>query len=109
MLAEPPVRRRLRKQQPVPLGLLTRRVRDDRPIQALGRGARLAPWPQLVPAHRRGERLIRAGVAQRGDLVEQRGQPQVRVVGQPLPAVADELRQPVRPRRRVLARSALAV
>jgi hypothetical protein len=95
--------------QPIPLRLPTGRVLDDLPVASLRSRARRTPRPQLVPAHPGGERLIRAGVAQLDDLVEQRGQPQVRIVSQPLTAVVDELRQPLRPRRRPLTRTARAV
>jgi hypothetical protein len=62
-----------------------------------------------VSPQRRGERLIRAGEAQLDDLVEQRGRPQVRIIGQPLPTVAEELLHRLRPDGLALTRTALAV
>ena len=75
---------------PVELGLFPGRVVDHRGRTSLRRGARFtrraqAPGPQLA-----GERGVRPVVTEVDDLVEQGHRPQVRVLGQPGPAVVAE-------------------
>ena len=83
---------------PVPLGLLPGRVRDHRDRPVLRGVARLAlpgagPGAQLA-----GQRRIRPVVPQVGQLVEQGGRPQVRVLGQPGGTVVGERLERIQPR-----------
>ena len=105
VLPLPPRRRRIRQLDPVPLGLLARRVRDHRELlRHPRRRAVIAPRPQPPPAQSPRERRVRPLIAQIGDLVEQRRGPQVRVITEPDPAVRPERREPVRARGRPLPR-----
>jgi hypothetical protein len=61
-------------------------------VLVLGCRARLTPRPQAVPAHRRGQGLIRTGAAQADDIVKQRRQPQARIIGQASPSPAPSTR-----------------
>ena len=108
-IAEPPLLRRIRQLEPIPLNFPTGRMLDHRPVLVLVRRARRTSRPQLVPADRRGERLIRPAEPKVDDLVEQRRRPQMRVIGQPLPAVVEEVGHRLRPGRVALTRTALAV
>lgn len=81
---------RIRQFEPVPLGLLARWMRDDRDVAAARDLAGFAMRAQLVHTDRRGQRRIRAGEPEPGQLVEQRRRPQVRVIGQSNPAVFEE-------------------
>ena len=88
LLAVPvPTGRWVRQFDPIPLGFLTGGVIDDRDRAALRRVARLAHRPDTPQPQRPGERRIRPVIPQGGDLVEQRGRPQVRVLAQPGRAV----------------------
>jgi hypothetical protein len=89
VLTDIPRRWWVREFHPVELGFLARWVRDDRDVAAAGDLAGFAVRAQLMAAQRASERRVAAGVAQGGELVEQGRGPQVRVVGQPGPAVAD--------------------
>ncbi len=90
VLAPPPVLRRVRQLEPVPLGLLTRRMLDRRVRPALRRRARLAVRPQTPGAELAGEGRIRPVVAEPGDLVEQGHRPQVRILGEACTDIVDE-------------------
>ena len=107
-LAPAPPRRWIGQFQPVPLGFITRRVLDRRTIGAAGLLARRAHRAQRALTDRPGERRIRSAVAQRGDLVEQRGGPQVRISRQPKPAVFDVVGERVRRRGGPNSRSAFS-
>lgn len=72
-----------------PLGLLTRRMRNDRYIPAPSRLTRLAMRTQLVTAQRLGERRVPTGI-EPGHLIQQRRGPHVRIISQPNPAVLHE-------------------
>jgi hypothetical protein len=71
-------------------------VFDHRDRAVLRRAARLARRSQPARPQLAGERRIGAVVAQLAELVEQRGGPQVRVLGQPFPAVVDERLERIR-------------
>src|SRR5450756_1943281 len=76
--------------EPVPLDLVARRVLDLDRGPAADTGATLAVRPEAVLADAPGERRIAAGIAERHDLVEERRQPEVRVVGEARREVRDE-------------------
>jgi hypothetical protein len=97
--APSPRRGRIRQFEPVELGLLTRRVRNDPDVAAFHRRARLTMRAQLPRPQRPRQRRIRPAVSELDQLVVQRGRPQVRIVDQPLPRIAGERLEPVRPRR----------
>jgi hypothetical protein len=64
---------------------------------------------QFTLADLAGERLIGPRIAQRDDLVKQRGRPQVRILTEPAAHVALERREHIRSRRLALARLPLPV
>lgn len=99
-LAPPPLLGRVGQLEPVPLGLLARRVRDDRDGAAPGRRARLTRRAQPPRAQLPRQRRIGPVVAQLEQLVVQRAGPHVRVIAQPPRAVRLELLERVRPRAR---------
>src|SRR5450756_2524336 len=70
--------------------LVARRMLDLDRGPAADAGATLAVRPQAVLADTPGERRIAAGIAERHDLVEERRQPEVRVVGEARREVRDE-------------------
>ena len=75
---------------PVPLGFLPSGVVDDRDRPAGRRVARLARRAEPADPKVVREPWVGPVVAQRGDLVEQRGRPQMRVLFQPQLAVRGE-------------------
>jgi hypothetical protein len=85
-----PRTRRIGQFDPVPLGFLARRVRDDRRITTFDRLAGLTVRTQAQRSDRRGQARIRPREPQLDDLVEQRRRPQMRITSQPLPAVRHE-------------------
>jgi hypothetical protein len=86
-LAPPPVLGRVGQLDPVPLGLLTRWVLDQRRRASLERRARLARRAQAPGAQRPRERLIRPVVTELEHLVVQGAGPHVWIVLEPLRAV----------------------
>jgi hypothetical protein len=78
-------------------------------VPALHPPARLAVRAQLTFTDLADERWIRAVVAERDDLVEQRRRPQMAVIGESGPKVGHEPLQRIRHRRRTDARLAVAV
>src|SRR5680860_911412 len=73
---------RVWKFEPVELGLGPCRVGDDRVVPPGRVLARLAVRPQRPGPQAAGEARIRTLVAERDDLVEQGGRPQMRIVAQ---------------------------
>jgi hypothetical protein len=84
--------------EPVPLDFGTRRVLDLDRGPAVDSPARLAVGPQVRRADRPGEGGVAARVAQRDDLVEQRRQPEVRVVNEAGREIGDERGERIRDR-----------
>ena len=95
-LTPTPPDRRIGQFHPVPLGFSPWRVFDHRPVGRCGLLARPAHRAQRPLPYRAGKRRIRTREAQRDDLVEQRRGPQMRIRGQPQPAIFDILGEQVR-------------
>ncbi|CAG7844601.1 hypothetical protein USB125703_00840 [Pseudoclavibacter triregionum] len=94
---EPPAGRRVGKLHPVELGLLTRRMLDDRVRTLRDVRAGRASRPEATVTDLPRQRLIRALVAQRAQLVVKRHGPEVGVLGEPRGDVVDEHGERVRP------------
>ncbi len=93
-----PAPRRAGQLHPVPLRLLSRRMGDLDRLATGHAGAGLAVGTQPPGAQRPGEARVAAPIAQRTDLVVQRGRPHVPVLTQPGGHVVDERGEPIRRR-----------